>query len=158
MHKFYLFTGLFGPVFFRTCTVLAMAWLGASSALAQGMLLPTAQLLVGPYRVSAEVAATEESRSHGLMQRQSLPANHGMLFVFEKVGTPCFWMKNTPLPLSIAFIDEQGVIVNIADMQAHSLDSHCPKGPVIYALEMEQGWFRQHQVKAGDSVKNLPKP
>ncbi len=92
------------------------------------------------------------------MQRQSLPPNHGMLFVFEKIGMPCFWMKNTPLPLSIAFIDAQGIIVNIADMQAHSLDTHCPTGPVIYALEMEQGWFRRHQVKAGASVKNLPKP
>lgn len=158
MHKFYLLTGLASPVFFRVLMAFALVALAPSPAMAQAMLLPTAQLVVGSHDVDVEVAATEASRSFGLMQRQSLPPDHGMLFVFEEVGQPCFWMKNTPLPLSIAFINAQGVIVNIADMQAHSLDSHCPTGPVIYALEMEQGWFRQHQVKAGTSVKNLPKP
>lgn len=122
------------------------------------MLLPTAQLLVDTHTVSAEIARTEESRSLGLMHRASLPANHGMLFVFDEVGMPCFWMKNTPLPLSIAFIDEQGIIVNIADMQPQSLDSHCPAGPVIYALEMQQGWFRQNQIKPGAKIEHLPKP
>lgn len=79
-----------------------------------------------------------------------------MLFVFEQVGTPCFWMKNTPLPLSIAFIGVDGKIVNIADMQALSLAPHCPAGPIVYALEMEQGWFSQHQVQAGTVVSGLP--
>ncbi len=120
------------------------------------MLLPTAQLQIGPHTVQAEVAATEASRSYGLMNRASLPPDHGMLFVFESVGMPCFWMKNTPLPLSIAFLDTSGRIVNIADMQPYSLDNHCPTGPIAYALEMEQGWFRQRQIKAGSVVTNLP--
>lgn len=158
MHKFYLVTGLISPVFFRTFAAFTLAAMFPIAAAAQSLLLPTAQLVVGSHAVNAEVAATDESRSFGLMERQSLPPDQGMLFVFEKAGTPCFWMKNTPLPLSIAFIDAQGVIVNIADMQAHSLDPHCPTAAVIYALEMEQGWFRQHQVKAGASVKHLPKP
>ncbi len=158
MHKFYLLTGLSGPVFFRTLIALILTGLALVPAMTRAMLLPTAQLMVDTHSISAEIAATDESRSRGLMQRQSLPPDHGMLFVFQEVGKPCFWMKNTPLRLSIAFIDAQGVIVNIADMQAHSLDSHCPAGPVVYALEMEQGWFRQHQVKAGASVKNLPRP
>lgn len=158
MHKFYLLTGLLGPVFFRTFVALASLGLMSAPATGQAMLLPTAQLIVGTHSVSAEIAATDESRSRGLMQRQALPRDQGMLFVFQEVGTPCFWMKNTPLALSIAFIDAQGVIVNIADMQPHSLDSHCPTAPVVYALEMEQGWFRQHQVKAGAAVKNLPRP
>lgn len=120
------------------------------------MLLPTAQLKIGTHTIQAEVAATDASRSYGLMNRASLPANHGMLFVFDNVGMPCFWMKNTPLPLSIAFMDTSGRIVNIADMQPHSLDTHCPAGPITYALEMEQGWFKHHQVKAGSVVTNLP--
>lgn len=130
---------------------------GSLPASAQSLLLPTAQLTIGPHAVDAEVAATESSRSYGLMNRSSLPPDHGMLFVFDEVGMPCFWMKNTPLPLSIAFIDSQGVIVNIADMQPHSLDGHCPTGPIVYALEMQQGWFQQHQVQAGANVDNLPK-
>ncbi|WP_371743183.1 DUF192 domain-containing protein [Pollutimonas harenae] len=123
---------------------------------AQGMLLPTTQIKVGPQTVQAEVAATDASRSYGLMNRQSLPTDHGMLFVFDSVGMPCFWMKNTPLPLSIAFIDAQGMIVNIADMQPHSLDTHCPAAAIVFALEMEQGWFKRHQIKAGMAVKQLP--
>lgn len=157
MYKFYLLTGLLSPVFFRMLFVsLAFVVAGQLPAQAQSMLLPTAQLMVGPHAVNAEIAATENSRSFGLMQRQSLPPDHGMLFVFDDVGTPCFWMKNTPLPLSIAFINAEGVIVNIADMQPHSLDTHCPAGPVIYALEMQQGWFKDHQVQAGAKVANLP--
>lgn len=158
MHKSYRHTGLFSPVFF--CCVLTLLALGLASgpARAQAMLLPTAQLKVGPHAVQAEVAATEASRSYGLMNRNALPADHGMLFVFDAVGMPCFWMKNTPLPLSIAFIDAQGKIVNIADMQPHSLDTHCPQAPILYALEMQQGWFRQHLVKAGAAVANLPPP
>src|SRR3546814_3344166 len=99
------------------------------------MLLPTAQLSIGSHKIQAEVAATDASRANGLMNRASLPENHGMLFVFDGPTTTCFWMKNTPLPLSIAFIDSKGMIVNIADMQPHTLDPHCPKAPVTHALE-----------------------
>ncbi|WP_233582666.1 DUF192 domain-containing protein [Candidimonas sp. SYP-B2681] len=124
---------------------------------AQGMLLPTTQLTIGSHTANVEIAATDSSRSYGLMQRQSLPRDHGMLFVFDNAGMPCFWMKNTPLALSIAFIDAKGRIVNIADMRPHSLEEHCPTAPAVYALEMERGWFDRHKIKAGATVSNLPK-
>lgn len=92
------------------------------------------------------------------MYRTFLPPDTGMLFVFDRPGLPCFWMKNTPLPLSIAFIDQRGRIVNIADMQPHDQTSHCPTAPVLYALEMQQGWFRQKGIKPGTQVAPLPLP
>ncbi len=157
MHKSFRSTGLFSPVFFHAC-LLALAAALPSMAWAQAMLLPTAQLSIGAHKIQAEVAATDASRSYGLMNRASLPENHGMLFVFDDPTTTCFWMKNTPLPLSIAFIDSGGAIVNIADMQPHSLESHCPEAPMSYALEMRQGWFRQHSIAAGAVINNLPQP
>lgn len=185
MHKFYRPTGLYSPVFFAAGhrnarhlavfpgtrrslaarvaarLVLCFAFAGLLAPVtghAQSMLLPTAEITVGSQRVHVEVAATEAARSQGLMHRTSLPADQGMLFVFDGPGSVCFWMKNTPLPLSIAFISPTGKIINIADMQPHTLDSHCPAGPMLYALEMQQGWFRQHQVKAGAMVSGLPRP
>lgn len=157
MYKFYPTAGLLSPAFF--CALASAAGqllLTGGLAHAQAMLLPTAQLKIGQHVVHVEVAATDESRSYGLMNRTSLPPDHGMLFVFDSPGTGCFWMKNTPLPLSIAFIDAQGAIVNIARMQPYSLDTHCPAKPVQYALEMEQGWFKDHQIKAGAVVSGLP--
>ncbi|NGM88185.1 DUF192 domain-containing protein [Parapusillimonas sp. SGNA-6] len=157
MHKFYRLTGLSGPVFFPFL-LAATLLLSPVGLRAQSMLLPMVDLKVGPHAVRAEVAATEDSRSYGLMNRASLPADQGMLFVFDEIGQPCFWMKNTPLPLSIAFIDAAGTIVNIADMQPRSLDTHCPAAPILYALEMQQGWFRHHRVEAGTRLQNLPRP
>ncbi|MBP6019985.1 MAG: DUF192 domain-containing protein [Burkholderiaceae bacterium] len=126
-------------------------------AAAQAMLLPVAELKIAQYTVQAEVAATESSRSFGLMHRPSLLPNHGMLFVFDSAAGHCFWMKNTPLPLSIAFIAENGSILNIADMQPYSEDGHCPIAPALYALEMQQGWFRDRKIQAGEQVINLPR-
>ena len=185
MHKFYRPTGPYSPVFFSapyriarqlpilpgagrrlaariaaivaSCLALA-ALLTPMKGVAQSMLLPTAEIMVGSQRVHVEVAATETARSQGLMHRTSLPADQGMLFMFDSPGSVCFWMKNTPLPLSIAFISPAGKIINIADMQPHTLDSHCPTGPMLYALEMHQGWFRRHQIKAGATVSGLPRP
>ena len=116
------------------------------------------QLSAGMHLIQAEVAATEEQRELGLMYREKMPANAGMLFVFGNPSTQCMWMKNTPLPLSVAFIDASGKIVNIEDMQAHTLDSHCSTKtvPVRYALEMHLGWFRQKNIKPGMSIGNLP--
>ena len=116
------------------------------------------QLSAGMHLIQAEVAATEEQREQGLMYREKMPANAGMLFVFGNPSTQCMWMKNTPLPLSVAFIDASGKIVNIEDMQAHTLDSHCSTKtvPVRYALEMNLGWFRQKNIKPGMSIGNLP--
>lgn len=121
------------------------------------MLLPTTELTVGREPIHAEVAATEASRQRGLMYRHLLPPDQGMLFVFDEPAVQCFWMKNTPLPLSIAFIDARGAIVNITDMQAQSTDIHCPAGPVRYALEMRQGWFAEHQIQVGAPVTGLPR-
>jgi len=116
------------------------------------------QLSAGMHLIQAEVAATEEQREQGLMYREKMPANAGMLFIFGNPSTQCMWMKNTPLPLSVAFIDASGKIVNIEDMQAHTLDSHCSTKtvPVRYALEMNLGWFRQKNIKPGMSIGNLP--
>lgn len=150
MYKPYRYKGLLGPIFFA---FLAMfPWL----AYGQSALLPVTELTVGSYTVQAEVAATENARALGLMHRRALLPDHGMLFVFNESAGHCFWMKNTPLPLSIAFIDDNGIVLNVADMQAHSLDSHCPVSPAQYALEMEQGWFQSHKVGPGSPVKGLP--
>ena len=91
------------------------------------------------------------------MQRKSLPANRGMLFVFREAGVQCFWMKNTLIPLSIAFLDDGGRIVGIADMKPQSLDNHCSSEPVRFALEMNAGWFRQRGIAAGTKVAGLEK-
>ncbi|MCC7596588.1 DUF192 domain-containing protein [Janthinobacterium sp. FW305-129] len=116
------------------------------------------QLSAGMHLIQAEVAATEAQREQGLMYREKMEANAGMLFVFGNPSTQCMWMKNTPLPLSVAFIDASGKIVNIEDMQPHTLDSHCSTKtvPVRYALEMHLGWFKQKNIKPGMSIGNLP--
>lgn len=151
MYKFYRYKGLLAPVFFAIASLLP------GTAVAQAMLLPVAELKIAQYTVQAEVAATEASRSYGLMHRASLLPNHGMLFVFDGAAGHCFWMKNTPLPLSIAFIAADGSILNIADMQPYSEEGHCPTAPALYALEMQQGWFRERKIQAGEQVLNLPR-
>lgn len=121
--------------------------------------LPRTRLTAGIHVIQAEVAADFDTRARGLMHRERLGPNEGMLFVFERTsGQHCFWMRNTPLPLSIAFIDEAGAIVNVADMQPHSEGSHCPARPVRYALEMEQGWFAKRGLGQGIKVGGLPRP
>ena len=117
--------------------------------------LPRTTLTAGIHRISAEVADSPRTRQRGLMMRQGLGPNEGMLFVFEDAAIHCFWMKDTPLPLSIAFVDTEGAVVNVADMAPRSEDSHCPKKPIRYALEMEQGWFAKKGVKAGDRIGGL---
>jgi len=104
----------------------------------------------------AEVAQTDDQRANGLMFRTTMAANEGMLFAFEDVGQQCFWMKNTLLPLSIAFIADDGTIVNIADMKPQALDSHCSAKPVRFALEMNQGWFAKRGIKAGAKLRGAP--
>lgn len=123
---------------------------------AQGRLLPTRTLHVGGIPAHVEVAATPAARNQGLMFRESLPPDHGMLFVFDHVSMTCFWMRNTPLPLSIAFIDDAGRIINLRDMQPLSDTDHCPEEPMRYALEMPQGWFHQYGIQAGALVEGLP--
>ena len=104
---------------------------------------------LGMYQIDTQVAQTPEQRSIGLMFRSEMPAHEGMLFVFEQPSTQCFWMKNTLLPLSAAFIADNGRIVNIVDMKPQTLDSHCSIEPVRFVLEMNQGWFAKKGLKAG---------
>ena len=139
----------------RTLTLALL--LAASPALAQQPPLPTVELGAGMHLIRAELAATDATRSLGLMHRTSLAANGGMLFAFDAPGAYCMWMKNTPLPLSVAFIDAAGAIVNIEDMQPHTEQSHCAARPVTYALEMRQGWFAARGIRAGERLRGLDK-
>ena len=118
--------------------------------------LPTTRLNSGMYNINAELARTPQQREIGLMGRRSMGDSDGMLFVFEQPGVQCFWMKNTLLPLSIAFIADDGTVVDVADMKPQSLDSHCSSQPVRYALEMNKGWFAKRGVKAGSKLGGEP--
>lgn len=120
--------------------------------------LATVSLSISGYKITAEVAATDEHRARGLMHRFSLKPDHGMVFVFERAEPQAFWMKNTFIPLSIAFIGADGRIVNVDDMAPQDETTHWSKGPVRYALEMRKGWFAERGIKAGDSVAGLPVP
>jgi len=118
--------------------------------------LPSIQLTAGIHLITAEVAASDPSRARGLMFRQGLPPNHGMLFIFDAQAIHCMWMRNTLIPLSVAFVDDDGTIVNIEDMRPHDETSHCAKRPVRFALEMAQGWFAQKGVAPGMKLGRLP--
>ena len=119
--------------------------------------LPTTTLRIGSHPLAVEIASSEQQRSVGLMFRKSLPGDAGMLFIFDDPGYYAMWMKNTLIPLSVAFIDREGRILNIADMQPQTLDSHLSNGPALYAIETNLGWFDEHKVHAGDKVTGLPK-
>ena len=119
--------------------------------------LPVIELRAGMHLVRAEVAADYSTRGRGLMFRKSLAPNGGMLFIFDAAAIHCMWMKNTYIPLSVAFVDAQGAIINIADMQPHSEQSHCAARPAVYALEMTQGWFAERGVKPGMKLGGLDK-
>lgn len=134
--------------------VLALATLalGVPAARAQ---LPVAELSAGMHRIRAELAADDPSRMRGLMFRRSLGPNEGMLFVFDETATHCMWMKNTFVPLSVAFLDENARVINIADMTPHSEESHCAARPARYALEMQRGWFAARGIKAGFAIRGI---
>jgi uncharacterized protein len=114
-------------------------------------------LSAGMHLIRAEVAADFDTRARGLMHRQKLAPNQGMLFVFDETGRHCMWMKNTLIPLSVAFIEADGTIANIADMKPHDESSHCSVKPVPYALEMDRGWFAARGLKAGSRIGGLDK-
>jgi len=118
--------------------------------------LPAIRLNAGIHNIQAEVARTASQREIGLMFRTALGANDGMLFVFEQPAQQCFWMKNTLLPLSVAFVDDDGNIVNIDTMTPQTLDSHCSAKPVRYVLEMNEGWFAKRGIKAGTRLRGPP--
>lgn len=141
------------------CGVFSLAML-----LTMGQVLaemPRMDLSAGLYRIDAEVAADQANRMQGLMQRRAMPANQGMLFVFPQLARHCMWMRNTFLPLSVAFLDEEGRVLNIEDMQPHTENSHCAAAPARFALEMNLGWFAAKGLKAGARIGGIaraPRP
>lgn len=127
-----------------------------NSAIAQQK-LKVIPLTAGMHVIQAEVAATESERQQGLMYREKLGPNEGMVFLFERPGQVCMWMKNTFIPLSVAFIDDSGKIVNIENMQPQTTASHCAAKPIRYALEMNLDWFKQKNIKPGMRIQGLPR-
>lgn len=118
--------------------------------------LQRVDLTAGMHRIDVQLAVTPEERQIGLMFRASMPAQEGMLFVFERPAVQCFWMKNTLLPLTAAFVADDGTIVNLADMTPQTLDSHCSDKPVRFVLEMNQGWFDKKGIKSGFKLTGTP--
>jgi uncharacterized membrane protein (UPF0127 family) len=130
-----------------------------SGAQPAGRVLRTISLTAGVHLISAEVAADEQAREVGLMYRRGLEPNHGMLFVFDPAFKACMWMRNTLIPLSVAFIDADGRVVNIEEMQAQTDQIHCARREVPFALEMAKGWFAERGLKPGETViGGLPQP
>ena len=134
-------------------SVLVLAALAAAPAFAQP---PVAQLNAGMHLIRAEVVSDPGTRAEGLMYRKSMAQNAGMLFIFDEAAVHCMWMKNTLIPLSVAFIDDRGAIVNIADMEPQTEASHCAAQPVRYALEMNRGWFAARGIKPGTRLGGVP--
>ena len=144
----------------KRCFRLTAIWACAAALLQTlppvGLAQPAVTTLtVRFFQITAEVADTPALRTRGLMGRQSLPPNHGMLFVFEQPQQQCFWMRNTPLPLTIVFMDDEGRISSMADMQPLSEATHCSQIPVRYALEMEQGWFAKRGIQPGEIIRGI---
>lgn len=119
--------------------------------------MPRMDLQIGMYRINSEVAADQGNRMQGLMHRKSMAQHEGMLFVFTEQAIHCMWMRNTNIPLSVAFLDESGRIINVEDMEPHTENNHCAKTPARYALEMNKGWFAARKIKAGTTIKGIEK-
>jgi uncharacterized membrane protein (UPF0127 family) len=144
-----LFRSLLLTLSLCTATVLALAQ-------QPQMNLARTQLSAGMHLLDVQVAQTPQERQIGLMFRKDMPQHEGMLFVFEQPASQCFWMRNTLLPLTAAFVADDGTIVNLADMKPQSDDSHCSAKPVRYVLEMHQGWFAKRNIKAGFKLGGAP--
>jgi uncharacterized membrane protein (UPF0127 family) len=145
----------------RSLALPAVLWPLIASTLATAQTgpqppLPAVRLTAGIHIIQAEVASAPDERATGLMFRKDMAANAGMLFRFEQPAVHCFWMQNTLLPLSIAFLADDGSVVNVADMRPQTTDSHCAEKPVRYALEMNQGWFAKRGIKAGSRLQGEP--
>jgi uncharacterized protein len=141
---------------YRHWLLLALAAGAIAQGVAAAATLPTTALSINGHKITAEIAATSEQRSTGLMHRFSLRPDHGMVFVFERAEPQAFWMKNTFIPLSIAFIGADGRIVSIDDMAPQDERLHWSRSPALWALEMRRGWFAERGIRAGDVVNGLP--
>ena len=147
-----MFTFKINSPFIKPLALLLTSVLASPAAMAQGTpqtQLPRITLNAGMHLIQTQVAQDFEQRQTGLMWRKEMPQNEGMLFVFEQAGVQCFWMRNTLLPLTAAFVADDGTIVNLEDMKPMSDDSHCSKKPVRFVLEMNQGWFAKRNIQAG---------
>ena len=139
--------------------LVSLAFLGSSALFAQNAPqqdLQRTTLTTGMYQITAQVALTPQQREIGLMFRKEMPQHEGMIFIFEELSQQCFWMKNTLLPLTAAFVADDGTIVNLEDMKPQTTDSHCSTKPVRYVLEMNQGWFAKKGIKAGARLAGAP--
>jgi uncharacterized protein len=141
---------------FLAAAALSLAVLLPAAAQEPQTQLPRVKLSAGMHQIDAQVAQTIEQRMIGLMFRKEMPQHEGMLFVFEQPSQQCFWMKNTLLPLSAAFIEDDGTVVNVEEMKPQTLDSHCSAKPVRYVLEMNQGWFAKKGIKPGTKLNGEP--
>ena len=137
-------------------SIVLIAFASASSAQDGPQKLAVTRLSAGMHLLNVEVARSPQEHGIGLMFRKSMPTNDGMLFIFDRPGQQCFWMKNTLLPLSIAFISDDGSIANIDEMKPQTLDSHCSTKEVRYVLEMNSGWFAKRGIKAGTKIQGQP--
>lgn len=117
--------------------------------------LPSVELGAGMFRIEAELAATPAARQVGLMNRETMAPQHGMVFVFTEAARHCMWMRNTLIPLSVAFVDQTGRILNIEDMQPRTETNHCAAAPAVFALEMNLGWFAEKGIKPGDRLRGF---
>ena len=136
------------------CSGMAASWAWAQTG--PQPKLPTVKLSAGMHNIVAEMARTSAQQQTGMMFRTEMGAHEGMLFVFDELGPRCFWMRNTLIPLAIAFVADDGTIVNIAEMSARSDQSHCSQKPVRFALEMNQGWFSKRGIKEGFKLRGAP--
>ncbi len=137
--------------------LIAIGFLALLSGAAGAQQLPRTELSAGVHLIRAEVADNFVTRMQGLMHRPTMGANEGMLFIFDEPSIQCMWMKNTLIPLSVAYIADDGSIVNIEDMKPQTEDSHCTKKPVRFALEMNVGWFASKGLRPGAKLRGLEK-
>ena len=139
----------------RMGRIVGFFWLLWLASAAPAQQLPEIALSVNGHKLTAEVAHTDPARAQGLMHRRMLPEHRGMLFVFPTAAQHAMWMMNTYIPLSVAFIDERGAIINIEDMKPHTQDAHPAAKPAKYALEMNLGWFSKRGIKAGARIEGI---
>ena len=142
----------------RASRFLAIGAISLAAAVAHAdVAFRSSRIKVAGHELKVEVAQSDEQRMQGLMFRKQLGRNDGMLFIFDEPAYHAMWMKNTLIPLSVAFVDKDGEILNILDMEPQTLDTHMAAGPAIYAIETNKRWFAEKKVKAGDKVTGLPK-